>query len=161
QIKPYRVSEIDCMRNALAAALHLRLNVVIDELPPAAFDASQRRSGTVIGETLGPEAAPVVGDNLVQGVNDIIEGVSLHHRPRVGSAVEEPAEIVQRFLACALLADDDLGPQPVQQIFFVEIYTTPPGVPSLRREIELWSGIGGVLQVAPGAAGSMVERGGG
>ncbi len=74
--------------------------------------------------------------------------------------MEEVAEIVQRFLAFALLADDDVGPQPIQEIFFVEIYTTPPGVPGLRREIKLRSGIGRILQVAPGAAGSMVERSG-
>src|SRR5260370_30377636 len=142
------------MRNALAPALHLRLNVVIDELPTAAFDASQRRSGTVIGEALGPEAAPVVGDDLVQGVNDIIEGISLHHWPRTGSAVEEVAEIVQRFLAFALLADDDVGPQPVQQIFFVEIYTTPPGGPALRREINVRGRIGRIPQAGAGPAAS-------
>jgi hypothetical protein len=75
--------------------------------------------------------------------------------------VEELAKIVQGLLALALLADDDVGPQPVQRVFIVEIDPSPPGFPGMRSEIELRSCIGGVLQIAPSASRSMVEGGGG
>src|SRR5882672_9387196 len=70
------------------------------------------------------------------------------------------AEIVQGFLAFALLADDDVGPKPGQQALIVEVDSAPPGLPRLRREIKLRSGIGGILQVAPGASRSVIESSG-
>ena len=61
-------------------------------------------------------------------------------------------------MAMALLADDDIGPEPVQRVFFVEIRSAPPRVPGLGSEVKLWRGIGGVLQVAPLAARKVIER---
>src|SRR5579863_9593899 len=103
----------------------------------------------MVGEALGPEAAPVISDDLVQRVDDIVEGISLECWACAGCAVKEVAEIVDRFRALALLADDDIDPKPVERVFIVEIGAAAPGVPGLRSEIKLRSGVGGVLQVAP------------
>ena len=75
--------------------------------------------------------------------------------------MEEVAEIVDRLCALGLLADDDVDPEPVQSVFVVEIGAAAPGFPGSRREIKLRGGVGGVLQVAPFAAGSVIESGGG
>src|ERR1700688_4140363 len=145
----------------LGAVFHFRLVLVINQLPSAAVDSAQRRARTVIGQPLSPEAAPVVGYDLIESIDDSIEGIGLKHGPRYGSAMEEMAEIVDGFLAFALLADDDVAPKPVQRVFIVEIGSAAPGVPCLRREIKFRSSVGGVLQVAPGAARSMVQVSGG
>ena len=100
----------DDVEHTCHAAQHIRRSVVVGELPSAAFDAAEGRAGAVIGEALGPEAAPVVGNDLIEGVNDVVEGVSLQRRAGARGAVEEVAEIVNRFLAFALLADDDINP---------------------------------------------------
>jgi len=75
--------------------------------------------------------------------------------------MEKMAKVVDRFLAFALLADDDISPKPGQRTFFVEIGAATPGVPGLGRKIEFGSGISRVLQVAPLAPGSVVKCGGG
>ena len=115
----------------------------------------------MIGEALGPEAAPVVGHDLVERVDYIVERVRFQHGTRAGRAVEELAKIIQRFLAFALLADGDVNPQPVQRVFFVEVDAATPGFPRMRSEIKLRGCIGSVLQVAPGASRSVVEGSGG
>src|SRR5579859_28836 len=71
------------------------------------------------------------------------------------------AEIVDRLLAFALLADDYVDPEPVQRIFAVEVGAAAPGIPRLGREIELRRRIRGVLQIAPLAAWQVIELGGG
>ena len=58
----------------------------------------------------------------------------------------------------ALLADDDIGPEPVQRVFFVEIRSAPPRVPRLRGKIKLRGRVRGVLQVAPLAARKVIGR---
>ena len=108
----------------------------------------------MIGEAFGPEAAPVVGDDLIQRVDYVVEGVGLDHRSGAGRAVEEFAEIVDGLRAFGLLADDDVGPEPVQRVFVIEIGAAAPRFPGSRSEIKLRRGVGGVLQVAPFAAGS-------
>src|ERR1051326_1032203 len=107
----------------------------------------------MIGEAFGPKAAPVVRNNLIERVPYVIEGVGLQRGPGAGSGVEEVAEIVDRLLAFALLADDYVDPEPVQRVFAVEVGAATPGIPRLGREIELRGRVGGVLQVAPLAAG--------
>src|SRR5580704_9339987 len=109
------------MKAGLGAAFHFRLSFVVDELPSTALDSAERGAGTMIAEALGPEAAPILSYHLVQWRNDIIEGVSLHHRPGAGRAVEELTEIVDGFRALALLTDNDINPEPVQRVFVVEI----------------------------------------
>ena len=66
-----------------------------------------------------------------------------------------------RLRAFGLLADDDVDPEPVQRVFVVEIGAAAPRLPGARRKIKLRSGVGGVLQVAPFAAGKVIEGGGG
>ena len=63
--------------------------------------------------------------------------------------------------AFGLLADDDVDPEPVQRVFVVEIGAAAPGFPGAGREIKFGGGVGGVLQVAPFAAGNVIEGGGG
>src|SRR5215467_6610799 len=113
----------------------------------------------MVGEALGPEAAPVVGNGLIKCSDDVVKRVGLHGWASAWAAVEKVAEIVDRFLALALLTNNDIDPQPVERAFIVEIGTTAPRVPLLRREIKLGSGVGGVLQVAPGSARNAIERG--
>src|SRR5271170_351332 len=144
-----------------STAFYIRWKFIIDKIPSAAFDSAQRRAGTVIGQPLGPEAAPIVGYDLIQCGNHVIEGVRLHHGSRAGSAVEEMAKVVEGFRALALLAEDDVDPQPIQSVFVVEVGAATPGFPGMRREIKLRSIIRGVLQVAPGSARSVIESGGG
>ena len=43
---------------------------------------------SVIGETLGPETAPVIGCDLVQRIHDVIEGVGFHRGPGAGRTME-------------------------------------------------------------------------
>src|SRR5579872_1894680 len=112
----------------------------------------------MIGKTFGPESSPVVRNDLVERVYHIIKRVGFQRRAGAGSAVEKMAEIVNALRAFALLADDDIHPQPVERILIVKIDASPPGVPGLRSEIKFRRGIGGILQIAPGAAGGMVER---
>src|ERR1035438_800978 len=149
------------MRVVFASAIHFGWSFVVYDFPSAAFDAAQRSAGTVIRQALGPEAAPVIGRKLIQSANDVLECIGLHHGTCAGSAVEELAKIIQRFLAHALLADNDIGPQPVQKVFIVEVDATPPGLPGMRGEIKLRSRVGRILQIAPRAPGSVVEGGGG
>ena len=66
-------------------------------------------------------------------------------------------EIIQRLRAVTLLANNDVGPEPVQSAFVVKIDPAAPGVPGLGSEIKLRRSVGGVLQVAPGAAGCVIH----
>src|SRR5205807_340186 len=103
------------------SAGHFRRGFVVDDFPSAAFDASEGGAGTVVVEALGPESAPVVGSDLIQGGDNIVEGVGLDHRSGGGRAVEEVAEIVDALGAFGLLADDDVGPEPVEGVFGIKI----------------------------------------
>src|ERR1700731_3919314 len=98
------------MKGGLAASLHFRLRVVVDHLPAAPFDTAQRRAGSVIRQPLGPKAAPVVGHNLVQRIDNVIKGVRLYHRRRAGRTMEKMAEVIDGFLVLALPPDDDVDP---------------------------------------------------
>src|SRR5579864_3475655 len=100
---------------------HLGRRVVVHEFPSAAFDAAQRCTWTVVRQAVGPKATPVVRHDLIQRVDDIVERVGLKFRASAGRSVEEMAEIIDRFLAFALLANDDVDPKPVQRIFIVEV----------------------------------------
>ena len=66
QFEAERIRRVDEMVHAGGAALHFGGSFVVDHLPSAAFDAAEGSAGAVIGEALGPEAAPVVGCDLVQ-----------------------------------------------------------------------------------------------
>src|ERR1700692_2566156 len=131
----------------LGTAFHFRLRIVVDDLPSAAFNSPKRCARTVARKLLSPEASPIVGNNLAESIDYIIECIGFQHGPRAGSAVEELAEIIDGFLVFTLLADDDVNPKPVQSIFIVEISSAAPGVPRLGREIKLGSRVGRVLQV--------------
>jgi len=71
--------------------------------------------------------------------------------------VEEPAKIIKRFFAFAVLSNDHVHPKPVQIVFVIEVHTTPPGTPGSRREIQLRRGVGCVLKIAPGPSWHVVQ----
>src|SRR6267143_553793 len=136
---------------------HLRRDIVVNDLPSATFDAAQWCARAVVGQTLSPERAPIIRCDLVQPVHDVVEGIRLDHGRRAGSPVEEPAKIIKRFLAFALLSNDRVHPKPVQIVFVIEVHTTPPRTPGSRRGIKLRCGSGCVLKFAPVPAGHVVQ----
>src|SRR5271165_253179 len=93
---------------AVSGAVQFGRDLIVHQFPSAAFDSTEGRAGSVVGESLRPESAPVVGSNLVQRVHHIVKGVRLHHGRTARSSIKCFAEIVERFLALALLTDDDI-----------------------------------------------------
>ena len=82
------------MVHAAQTGQHVGRSFVVNDFPSAALDAAERSAGAVIGEAFGPETAPVVGCDLIEGADHVVESVGLDHRSRAGRAVEEVAEIV-------------------------------------------------------------------
>ena len=70
------------------------------------------------------------------------------------------AEIVHGFGAVGLVANDGIDPEPVEYVFVVVVDGAAPGLPLARRALHGGNAVGGVLQVAPGAAGRVIEPGG-
>src|SRR6185503_788464 len=144
--QPDRIRGVNLAVVLFAGADHLAPTLVVHHFPSAAFDATKWSMRVVSGEALRPETTPIIGDNLVKGIHDVIEGIGLHHGRGTGSAVEEVAEIVDRLLALGLLANDGVGPQPVEFTFLIEIRASAPRLPLMRSEVEFGSKVRGVLQ---------------
>src|SRR5260370_18221967 len=111
----------------------------------------------MIVQAFGPEAAPIVGHDLVQSANHVLKCVCLHHRAGAGFAMKKLAKIVQALCSSALLPDNDIGPEPVQRSFIVEIRASTPRPPGGKREIKLGCGGRPILQDPPVASPSMVQ----
>lgn len=92
-------------RNGTAAAAARRL-VVEEELPAAIFDAASGGCGRSGREALVQKAGPIVGDDLIEGVDDVLEGVGLQLGTVVRASMKEVAEIINGFLSLALAMDD-------------------------------------------------------
>src|SRR5579859_2079143 len=111
----------------------------------------------MIGEALGPETAPVIGRNLVERADDVIEGIGFDLGHSTLPAMKEVAKIVDGFLVVSLLADDGVDPQPVENVFAVIIEFAPPGGPLVGSTLHGGNAIGRILQIAPSAAGNMIK----
>src|SRR4029077_12721523 len=109
------------------------------------------------GQSLRPETAPVVGSNLVESVDDIVEGIGFHLRRFGRTSVQNMAKVIDGLLAIGLLPDDRVRPQPVQFILLVVVEGAAPRFPLMRRFLHTWNAIRCVLQVAPRASGTMIE----
>ena len=125
---------IDVLRIAFPHFGQVGLGSVVNDLPSAILNAGQGGARTVIGEPLGPEAAPVIGRDLIESGDKIIEGVRLQSGGR-GAPIEHVAKVIHRLRAVSLLPDDRIGPQPVQNIFLVVVGPAPPGGPGMRRAL--------------------------
>src|ERR1035441_2826877 len=75
----YGIVRADRLSVTIRSAIEVRRVFVVGELPAAGFDPTQGRARAVVGEMIGPESAPVVGSDLIEGVNYVIESVSLYH----------------------------------------------------------------------------------
>src|SRR6266550_8544263 len=73
--------------------------LVINQLPAAVSNSTQRRACVDYVDTLVKESTPVVRRHLVKRVHDVVEGVSPDHGPRVLAAMKFVAEIIKRQLA--------------------------------------------------------------
>src|SRR5271170_911929 len=136
-------------------------NVREDQLPAAIFNTAKRSAGAVGFQARGEKFAPVERSNRVQGRDHIVERVWHNFRRSTFASVERAAEIVERFLAAGLFADDGVGFEPDERAFVIVIDAAAPRRTFGRSAVQDLRGNGGVLQVAPGAAGAIVQRGGG
>ncbi len=136
-------------------------SVGVDDLVAAVFDASQGSMGRFGGEPVVEESCPVVGRNGVQVGDHVVEGIGNDFRRSVAAdAFKARAEIVEALLVFGELADDGIGFKPDQRPLLVVVDTAPPVVPLRARVVQNLRGDGGVLEVAPGAAGAVIERSG-
>ena len=80
------------------------------------------------------ERCPIVGSDLIQRVDHVIEGVGLELGAVVGSAVEEMAEVVDGLLAVGHVVNDGGGFKPHQIAFLVVVGGAAPVRPAADRE---------------------------
>ena len=111
----------------------------------------------MIGEPFCPECAPVVWCHLIQRIYDVIEGIGFYQRSPTLATVKELTEVVDGLLIIGLLPDNHVDPEPVQHVFIVVVESAPPGLPLVRRSLHGGHTIGGVLQISPRSAGSVIE----
>src|SRR5258708_35901355 len=97
---------IDVLSIAISSAIQFGRILVIHQLPSTAFEAAERGTRAMVGQTLHPESAPVVGSDLIQRVHNVVEGVSLDQGGSARGSITQFAEIVQRFRAFRLLTDE-------------------------------------------------------
>ena len=134
--------------------------------PPCAKPASGG-SGVEGLQAFGEERLPVVGVDFVEGGEDIVGGVGIDGWLRAAEggaagafAVEGAAEVVERFLAFGLLADERVGVEPDEFAFVVEVDAAAAVAPLVAGLVELRGHVGGVLKWSPGAAATDGEAGG-
>ena len=90
-----RVDLADLSVFALVAAVVVGGRLVVDQFPARLLNSREWSTRAVVGETLGPEARPVIRDHLVQGLHDILERIRLHGRRPAGRTVERLAEVIE------------------------------------------------------------------
>src|SRR5690348_7325159 len=72
QQQPYRIRSVywllhrGVVVSVFRSLQHLGARIVVHQSPAAAFNASERRTGSVVLQALRPEAAPIEGRNLIQ-----------------------------------------------------------------------------------------------
>ena len=76
------------------------------------------------------EVGPVIRRDLIQRVDQIVEGIGLQLRPVVRAAVEEVAEIVERLLAVRPVVDDRRDLEPDEIAFVVVVGAAAPIQPA-------------------------------
>ena len=98
------------------------------------------------------ESGPVIGHNLVESADQILECVSLKLGTAVRAAVKKAAEIFDRLLAVALVVEKSGNLEPQQIAFLVVVSTAPPVDPASPAKRQAGHCVGGVLKWPPGAA---------
>src|SRR5271169_539490 len=92
-----------------------------------------RRNGLY---ALPQKSGPIVWLHRVQCRNDIVKSVRLERGRAAWTALERTAEIIQRFLVLAKLADQYVGIEPDQRTFVVIVDAPPVFRVILARVIE-------------------------
>src|ERR1700693_2066379 len=104
------------------------------------------------------ESGPIVGRQGIQDGDDVFEFIGFQPGDVGRASVENLAEIVQGFFVFGKAAQSAVDIEPEQLAFFVKISATAPIRPVLGGVVEERSSIGGILQVAPIASGTMFIR---
>ena len=135
----------------------------VDEMVAGeSVDAGHLGGVELIGVEAGAkEGGPVVGDHGVEAVDDVVEGVGHDLGWGVAAeAFEGSEEVIEALLAVGLLADGLVDLEPEEVAFAIVVDVAAPVVVGASGVVEDLRGGGGVLEVAPGAAGtSIVEVG--
>ncbi|PAV68276.1 hypothetical protein WR25_13351 [Diploscapter pachys] len=121
----------------------------VDELVAVHREAIDRRGLARLGQALGEEACPVIGDDGVQRVGDVVERVGDLTPVAVADAEEGLGEIVDRLGATRLLAEHRIDFHPDHQAFVVIVFAALPAGPALRAARRDDGIVGGIDQVAP------------
>src|SRR5208337_5429797 len=100
------------------------------------------------------EACPVVGHDLVEGANEFLEGVGLQLGAIIRTGVKETAEILEGFLAVALVVDEGVNLEPQQLAFGVIVGAAPPVGPTAPAEGKAGHRVCGVLERPPSPSGA-------
>src|SRR5208337_2358767 len=113
-----------------AAALRLRRLAVKRNFPAAVFDPSHRRFRGSGIQPVVEEGSPIKRRYSIQRLHQLVEGVGLHLRVVIGTAVEYLAEIINRFLAARLAMNDGRDFEPEQIALVVVIGAAAPVEPA-------------------------------
>src|SRR5262249_27606233 len=97
---------------AVARLQQFGLILRVRQLPPAAGDSVERWVGVSRCESLLQERLPVVFQNAVQGIDNVLEGVRPHFGRTVLPAVEGAAKVIEALRSAALLANQCVGVEP-------------------------------------------------
>src|SRR5579859_4710080 len=102
-------------------------------LPAAILEAASGRGRRCGVQSLMEEGGPIVGGDRVQRRDQFVEGVGLHFRPVISSAMKGVAEIVYGLLAMGLAMDDRRYLQPQQVTLVVVVGAAAPVQPAARE----------------------------
>ena len=132
--------------------------VGVGEGVSALGDAFEGRVRSLGGDAVAQEASPVIGDDLIEGGDELVEVVGHDFGRGVASfAEEEHAEIVEALFAAGELADGGIDVEPDEGAFLVVVLAATPVAPLAAGAAQDGGGDGGVLEIAPSAAGLYVE----
>src|ERR1700679_454995 len=131
--------------------------VGVGQLISAVFETAQWGLVGVGVHPRSQEGGPVVWYGCVQAGDDVFESVGNYFGSCISTEpVEGCHEVVESLFAVGHLADGGVDVQPDQLAFVVVIHAEPPVVPSAARFVEYLRCRGGVLNITPGTAGTVV-----
>ena len=82
------------------------------------------------------QRGPVVGRDLIQGADEVVESVRDHRGRAALSTVESFAKIIERALIIGELADRGVDFEPDQLAFGIVVQAPPPILPSTRSKAQ-------------------------